>query len=63
MGNFCNVAHFTLYLLICKFVTFVKRLKKALCIFKTRNNFLKTDNLPKRFDYLTILPKLDIFRS
>ena len=29
MGNFCNVADFTLYLLICKFVTFVKRLKKT----------------------------------
>ena len=24
MGNFCNVANFILYLLICKFVTFVK---------------------------------------
>ena len=32
MGNFCNVADFsdfTLYLLLCKFITFVKRLKKA----------------------------------
>ena len=29
MGSFCKVADFTLYLLICKFVTFVKRLKKA----------------------------------
>ena len=29
MWNFCNVACFTLYLLICKFVTFVMRLKKA----------------------------------
>ena len=29
MGNFCNVADFTLYLLICKFVIFVKKLKKA----------------------------------
>ena len=29
MGNFCNVADFTLYLLICKFMTFVKRLKKV----------------------------------
>ena len=28
-GNFCNVADFTLYLLICKFVTLVKRLKKT----------------------------------
>ena len=30
MGNFCDVAEFTLYiLLICKFLTFIKRLKKA----------------------------------
>ena len=31
MGNFCKVANFILHLLICKFVTFVKRLKKAIC--------------------------------
>ena len=29
MGNFCTVAYFTLYLLICKLVTFAMRLKKA----------------------------------
>ena len=29
MRNFCNVADLTLYLLICKFVEFVKRLKNA----------------------------------
>ena len=29
MGNLFNVADFILYLLICKFVTFVKRLKKT----------------------------------
>ena len=28
-GTFCSVAEFILYLLICKFVTFVKRLKKG----------------------------------
>ena len=29
MGNFCNAADFTLCLWISKFVTFVKRVKKA----------------------------------
>ena len=29
MGSFCKVADFILYLLICKFVAFAKRLKKA----------------------------------
>ena len=29
MLNFCNVADFTLHLFICKFVTFLKRLKEA----------------------------------
>ena len=29
MGNFYNVAYFTSYLLICKLVTSVMRLKKA----------------------------------
>ena len=28
MGSFCKVADFTLYLLICKFVTFVRHLPK-----------------------------------
>ena len=36
-ANFCNVADFTLYLLICKFVTLVKRLKKISNIFKYLN--------------------------
>ena len=40
MGNFCNVPDFTLYLLICKFVTFVKRLIKA-----SAENILKMDLL------------------
>ena len=29
LGNFSNAADFPLYLRVCKFVTFVKRLKKA----------------------------------
>ena len=33
MGNFCNEADFTLYLLICKFMTFVKRMNIRDCIY------------------------------
>ena len=33
MGNFRNAADFNLYLLTCKFVTFVKRLKASAEIF------------------------------
>ena len=34
MGNFCNVANFTLYLLICKFVTciYIKSSNIIFCI-------------------------------
>ena len=46
MGNFCNVASFNLCLLICKFVTFVVRLKKASAE-KSQMTLLRDDILKK----------------